>query len=107
VGPTRKAFTNVPQSTTDGPVVAATANKRVRVCGLVLSATLATNATLNSKGAGAGTPVSPLFALGANLPVTLPFNPAGWFDTNVGEGLSLTTSVGSAVGAEVVYQLVS
>jgi hypothetical protein len=106
VGPTKKTFANVPQSTTDQVLVAAVAGRRVRVCGLVLSATLATNATLNSKGAGAGTPVSPLFALGSTVPVTLLFNPAGWFDTNPGEGLSVTTGAGSAVGATCNFQLV-
>lgn len=52
---------------------------------------------LLSEAAG-GLAILPLLALGANLPVVLPFNPHGWCQTTAGAGLTVTTGTGSAVG---------
>ncbi len=35
--------------------------------------------------------------------IVLPFNPIGWFDTVVGEGLDIFTSNGSQVGGNLTY----
>lgn len=98
------AFANVAASQTDSSIVAAVAGKRIRVkavafvCGAV-----ATNATFNSKGSGAGTAISPLFANAANGGAVLPYHERGWFETELGEGLSLTTGAGSTTGVLVTY----
>lgn len=100
------AFANVAAGSTDSVLKAATTGKSVVVLALafVCGAT-ATTATFNSKPAGAGTAISPLFANAANGGAVLPFNPAGWFFTNAGEGLSVTTGAGSATGILVTYVL--
>src|SRR5262249_47042131 len=102
-----KSLANVAASQTDTSVVALTAGKKIRVTGLVVMAGgTATNVTFNSKGGGAGTAISCLFACGANGGVCLPRNPDGWFETNAGEALTVTTGSGSTVGIQVVTQLV-
>ena len=93
---------NVAASSTDSVLVAAAAGRTVRVVRLVLiGGGTATNVTFNSKGAGAGTAISPVFAFGANGGVVLPKDNDGWFDTNVGEALTVTTGAGSATGIMV------
>ena len=98
------ALANVTAGQTDASVVAAVAGEKIRVlaCAFVTGAT-ATNATFNTKPAGAGTAITPAFQNAANGGAILPFNPVGWFETNVGEGLSLTTGAGSTTGVQVVY----
>lgn len=95
---------NIAAAQTDAAVVAAVAGKKIRVLGVVfVTGATATNLTFNSKPAGAGTAVSPLFANGANGGATLPFADSGWFETVAGEGLSATTGAGSTTGIQVVY----
>jgi hypothetical protein len=102
----QQAFANVAQSQTDSAVVAAVSGKKIVVESVVLMAgATATNATFNTKPAGAGSAISLTFQCGANGGATLPDNRHGWFETNVGEGLSLTTGAGSTVGVQVVYSL--
>lgn len=98
---------NIAASQTDAALVAAVAGKIIRVCAVVFVAgATATDATFNTKPAGAGTAISCLFANAANGGAVLPFSDEGWFDTNVGEGLSLTTGAGSTTGVQIVYKLV-
>ena len=40
---------------------------------------------------------------GANGGAVLPYNEQGWFNTNQGEGLTVTTGSGSTVGVQVCY----
>lgn len=102
-----RAVANPAQSQTDSAVVAAAAGKRVRVLALAAQAgATATTATFNTKPAGSGTAISPVFANAANGVLVLPFNPAGWFQTAAGEGLSVTTGAGAATGILVTYDLV-
>lgn len=63
----------------------------------------ATDATFNSKGSGSGTAVSPLFANAANGGAVLPFHERGWFETELGEALTLTTGSGATTGVLVTY----
>jgi hypothetical protein len=67
------------------------------VCGAT-----ATNATFNSKGSGAGVACSMLFANAANGGAVLPHNPLGWFETEIGEALTLTTGAGATTGVQAV-----
>lgn len=102
--PLKRAFANVNASSTDASVVDAVPGKRIQVCAVVfVCGGTATNATFNTKPSGAGSAISALFANAANGGAVLPFAEAGWFATNVGEGLSLTTGSGSATGVQVIY----
>lgn len=101
------AIGNVAQSQTDSSLVAAAGTTRINVLAVAFVAGgTATNATFNSKGSGAGTAISPLFANAANGGAVLPYNEKGWFSTNAGEGLTVTTAAGSTTGIVVVYELV-
>jgi len=101
------ALANVAAGQTDAAVIAAVAGKQIKVVQIsFIPGGTATNVTFNSKGSGAGTAISPLFAAGANGQVTLPFSEKGWFTTNTGEGLSVTTGAGATVGILVGYELV-
>lgn len=104
---TLKAFANIAGGTTDGALVTAVAGKIVRVVSVAsVAAATATNLTFNSKPAGSGTAITCLFANGANGGEVLPYNPRGWFDTNVGEGLTATTGGGSTTGILINYLLI-
>lgn len=102
-----RANANVAASQTDSVLVAAQGTNRIRVYALALmTGNVATNVTLNSKPAGAGTPIGPLWAAGANGGLVLPHSPDGWFDTAAGEGLSVSTGAGSATGIALTYDYV-
>ena len=99
---------NVAVATTDAVIVAAVANKRIRVLSFVLTTTVTPPAsiTFNSKPAGAGVAISPPFGLVANT--TIPVPDGNWFQTTTGEGLTVTTGAGTtAVGVLVTYALVT
>ncbi len=98
------ALANVAASQTDGNIVTAVTAKKIRVIALscVCGAT-ATDITFNSKGAGAGTAISPLYANGGNGGEVLPGNPWGWFESASGEALTATTGAGSTTGISVTY----
>lgn len=98
------ALANVAQSQTDSVVVAAVSAKKIRVLSWILfGGATATGVTFNSKPAGAGTAISPLFALGANNGAGMGFSPVGHFETGAGEGLSVTTGAGGTTGIQVTY----
>lgn len=69
--------------------------------------TTASSVTFNSKSAGAGTPIYPTVKYPANGGTVLKYNRNGWFATNSGEGLTVTTGAGSTTGLIVVYTLAS
>lgn len=108
------AFANVPALSTDYVLVAPINSKvTIRVLGAMLMVGgSSTNVTFNSKGSGAGTAISMTFSCSANGGAVFPIPPAspenvqsyGWFQTNPGESLTVTTGVGSAVGIQVVYE---
>ncbi len=102
--PTKVAFANINAGTTDGAVITAVAGKRIVVIAVafVCGAT-ATNATFNTKPSGSGTAISCLFANAANGGAVLPANHFGWFQTAVGDGLTLTTGAGATTGVQVTY----
>jgi len=103
-----QATVNVAQSQTDSVIVAAVAGKRIVVNAFhLMCGGTATVATFNSKGAGAGTAISPAYPCGANGGIAPPpiYDGDGWFKTNLGEGLTLTTGAGSTVAGQVLYSL--
>lgn len=98
------AFANVDASSTDGEIVAAVTGKAIRVLAFIaVAGDTATTLTFNTKPSGAGSAISALFANAANGGEVLSYNDAGWFETNSGEGLTVTTGAGSTTGIQVVY----
>jgi hypothetical protein len=99
---------NIATGTTDGAIVTGIANRRIRVLAVAMVAgATATSTTFNTKPAGAGVAISPLFANAANGGAVLPYNDRGWFTTNAGEGLTATTTAaGSTTGILVTYQVI-
>lgn len=99
-----RAFANVAASQTDSVIKSAVTGKVIRVLAVAaVAGGTATNLTFNTKGSGAGTAISPLFANGINGGEVLPFNPSGWFETASGEALTVTTGAGSTTGILVTY----
>ena len=102
------AFSNVSASTTDGALVTASPGRKIRVYSVaVVSGGTGTTVTFNTKPTGSGTAIGPAFAFGNNGGAVLPHNPKGWFDTNRGEGLTVTTGAGSTQGVIVGYDYLS
>lgn len=100
----KHALANIAASTTDGNVVTAVTNKKIIVlAAVVVAGGTATNITFNTKPAGAGSAISPLFANAANGGEILPWNPGGWFKTSESEGLTVTTGTGATTGILVTY----
>jgi hypothetical protein len=99
---------NIAASQTDSSLVAAsTTGQRINVTAIaVLAGGTATDLTFNTKGAGAGTAISPLLANAANGGIVLPFNPKGWFTTNQNEALTVTTGAGSTTGILISYETI-
>ena len=102
------AFVNVAAAQTDNAFVAAVAGKKIRVHALAaLAGATATTLTFNTKPSGSGVAISPLFANAINGGEVLQYSPVGWFETNAGEGLTITTGAGATTGVLVVYSEVS
>jgi hypothetical protein len=82
-------------------LVAAVANKAIRV----IAAALMASGTVNVKFQSHTTPTDEtgLFYLVANTGFVLPFNQLGWFQGNVGEQLDINLSGAVAVGGCLVY----
>lgn len=98
------AFANVAASQTDSSLVASPGAVKIRVLSVyAVAGGTATTLTFNSKGGGAGTAISALFANAANGGEILPFSPVGWFETSTSEALTVTTGAGSTTGIGVVY----
>lgn len=101
------AFVNGLGAATDTAVVAAVAGRRIRVVGGYLSAgAAASTAQFTTKPAGSGTACAGLINLPINGTVVLSPD-AKYCETNVGEGLSLTTTGTGPTSVSVIYQLVS
>jgi hypothetical protein len=99
---------NVAASTTDEVLVTAITGKKIRVLGVVINQGDTTPSTVvfNSKGGGAGTAISPTLKAAANGGFVMPFAREGYFETNSGEGLSVSTGSGSTTGLVVLYDRV-
>lgn len=100
----KRAIANVAALQTDSVVIPAKAGFKLRILAFhTQTGAIGTNITFNSKPAGAGTAISPLLSNASNGGGISQWNPAGWFETNNGEGLSVTTSAGSTTGVNVTY----
>lgn len=105
----RNAYDSIAASQTDSVLVAAVTGKKIRVIAFLVNQGDTTPSTVqfNSKGSGAGTAVFPAFKAAANGFYAVPECESGWFATNAGEGLTVTTGAGSTSGVAVIYEVVS
>lgn len=102
--PVQTVIANVAVSQTDQVLVVAVSGKKIYVLGFYgHTGATATNVTLNSKGSGAGTAISPILPNGANTGEVLPVQEFAWYSTNVSEGLTVTTGEGSTTAVTVIY----
>lgn len=103
------AYDAIAASATDSALVAAVATKKVRVVAFLINQgdTTPSTVTFNSKSGGAGTAIYPPLKYAANGGTTTPLIEAGWFESNVGEGVSVTTGAGSTTGVGVIYKYVA
>lgn len=98
------AFANVAASTTDESLVAAVSGKKIRVLSVALSCiTATTTIVFNTKPAGAGTAISATFTTPTTNVSAIPFSPLGHFETDTGEGLTVTTGAGNPIGVQITY----
>lgn len=104
----RNAFDSIAASQTDSILVAAVAGFKIRVTAALLNHgdTTPSSVTFNSKGAGAGTAISPPLKGPANGGFVVAYEKGGWFETVSGEGLSVSTGAGSTTGVIVKYERV-
>lgn len=103
------AWDTIASSQTDSILVAAVPGRKIRVFSFLINQgdTTPSAVTFNSKPAGAGTAIYPVLKYAANGGTNPPETMSGWFETNVGEGLSVTTGVGSTTGVAVTFGIVS
>jgi len=80
-------------------IIAAQPGMSIRVIDAAVTTTLANNIKFLSAAAD----ISATLPLGATGGVVLPFNEHGWFQTNVGEALSINLSVATATGVQINY----
>ena len=88
-------------SSGDNTLIAAVPAKRIRVMAMFLIATAAVNVRLES-GAG-GTALTGQLNLTTNSGFALPYNPAGWFETSIGDLLNLELSGAVSVDGAITY----
>src|SRR5262245_27322533 len=101
---TTAGFANVAAAQTDSSLVAAVTGKKVRVVRVACTGdTAVTTIVFNSKPGGAGAAISATFNLAVGTPLVLPTDNEGWFQTAVGEGLTVTTGAGGGVRVEIGY----
>ena len=72
---------------------------RVRVLSGVISSDLGLKVHFRS----ADVPISPIFAMSGDVPLVLSHNPHGWFQTETNAALNINLSIGSSVGAEIIW----
>lgn len=100
----QRAVANIAASQTATTLVAAVSGKIIRVisfahqCGAT-----GTTITYNSDSSA----ITPLFPNGANGGGVFTDNEKGWFETDVGEALTVTTGAGSTTAILVGYILVN
>lgn len=104
----QRGFANVAASQTDSVLVTGVSTFRVRVLAMMMIAgSTATNATFNSKPAASpGVAITCLFANAANSGGIMQRNDLGWFQTDIGQSLTVTTGAGSTTGFLFLYVLV-
>ena len=98
VSPVKVAIAN-PSTATTTQLVAAVAGKKYRVVALAVIATTANSINLESDT----TDITPVWPLGANGGIVLPYDEHGWCETASGAALQITTSAATATGVLVRY----
>ena len=88
-------------SSGDNTLVAAVGSNKIRVVALFLIAAGAVNARFES--GAAGTALTGQMNLIANSGFSLPYNPAGWFETGVNVLLNLELSAAVSVDGSITY----
>lgn len=102
------AYDAIAASTTDSVLVAAVTGRKIRVLAFIINQgdTTPSAVTFNSKGGGAGTAIFAPLKYAANGGTNPPLIDSGYFETNVSEGLTVTTGAGSTTNVGVIYELV-
>lgn len=104
----KNAWDSVGASATDSNLVTAITGNKLRVVAVVINHSgAASDVTFNSKGSGAGTAISPALGGPTDGGFVIGENPSGWFETNVGEALTVTTGAGSATSIIVSYEIIA
>ena len=85
----------------DNTLVAAVTGKKLRVLSLSLVSTA--EQTVRFESGASGTALTGQMELGANVPLVLPFNPEGWFETAAGALLNLELGGANAVAGSLSY----
>lgn len=98
VTPVKTVIAN-PSTATTTSLVAAVTNRKYRVVSLAIVTTAANNVNLES----GTTDITPVWPLGANGGIVLPYNEHGWCETAAGAALQVTTSAATAAGVLVQY----
>lgn len=98
VTPVKTVISN-PSTATTTELVAAVAGKKYRVVSAAIVTTAANSVNLES----GTTDITPVYPLGANGGLVLPFNEHGWCETAAGSALQVTTSAATACGVLVQY----
>jgi hypothetical protein len=96
----------VASAATDTVFVAAVTSKKIRVLAFAVIGFEKNHKfemTFRTKPAGAGTKISASINGTERGNVVLPFNPYGWFETNAGEGLSVSTGSDTGVDIQLSY----
>lgn len=101
----QQKFANIATATSgDNELVALVAAKKIRVVSIVVIATADVDAYFKSSGGtnifGNGTHS---IDLTANMGFSLPFNPGGWFETDVGEALEINLSGAVSIAGSLKY----
>ena len=88
---------------TDAVILAAVPNRRIRVLSARAFPTVTPPAsfTLNSKGSGAGTAISPVLPLVASTQFQVSSD-TGLFQTSIGEALTVTNPAGTTLAVYMV-----
>ena len=102
VSPLRTVHVNAkvdPSTATDTEVVAAATGASFRVLSVVVTSTAAQTVVFKS----ATTAVTAVFSLAAGVPLVLPYNPHGWFETVGGAALNVTTTAATPTAVQIQY----
>lgn len=96
----------ISSGTTDGALISATSGKKIRIVQALITsgASSATYFTIRSKPAGAGTSISADHQLPVGSILLLPFNPWGWWESTISQGIAVNTGSDS-VFIDVSYVL--
>lgn len=88
----------------DNSVIAAVAGKKIRVLSFFLVSVTAVAVRFES--AAGGTALTGVMSMGATGVLSVPFSPAGHFETVAGEALNMELGGAVQVSGAIVYQLV-